>query len=1063
MKSPHASRRWSIVATALLTLPLILLAFRQEAFTQGPPQLLKDPKELVLGVAVSAAIARGESHSYPITLAAGEYVRVVVEQQGVDLTVRVFHPDGRELAAVDSPHGQQGHERISLIAKEDGNYRVEVHAWATNAQGGPYEVKIHELRAATTGDRNVVAGQTAYSEAERARAQKPAKRQEAIKKYEEALGFYRAAGEQAAEATTLTNIGVVYNQLGERQKSLQFLNEALRLHKLVGDRREQARTLAYMGYASSGLVERQNALEYFNQALRLSQSIDDGTGEATALNDIAGIYGALGEKQKALEYLNLALARSKAVHHRALEVSALSAIGAVYNQLGDTRRALEYFNEALAGYEALGNRYGEALTLTNIGFVYNTLGEWQKALEYFNLSLPMHKAQDDRRWTEGMVLTSIGFSYSSLGQTQKALEYLNQALPLHKSLQNRNWEAYTLTCLGMVYESLGQREKALDYFNQALTLNQATANHSSQAANLLKIARTERNRGNLHEARNRTEAALDIVESLRTRVISQDARASFLALRRDYYEFYVDLLMRLDQQAPAKGHAAEALQASERAHARSLLDTLNEARVDIRQGVDPQLLERERNLQQQINHEELRRVRVQRGKSNPEEIQAIHKRINELVADYGAMQAEIRIRSPRYAALTQPVPLTLREIQQQVLDEKTILLEYALGEEKSYLWVVTQSELQSFVLPRRSVVEAAARRAYDLLMVSHKTEARRAAQLAIAELGRMVLGPAAGLLNKERLVIVADGALEYVPFAALPVLSTTTNRTSTPALESYQPLIARHEVVSLPSASVLAVLRQEVPNRQPASEALAVLADAVFQSDDSRVKQGRGRAHASPTARADDQAIMQTDLMRSAGELGVLNFPRLPFSRKEADAIVARVGEPGSLKALDFAASRETVFGSKLGQYRIIHFATHGLLNSQHPALSGIVLSLYDEEGRPIDGFLRAHEIYNLKLNAELVVLSACRTALGREIKGEGLVGLTRGFMYAGTPSVVASLWDIRDQATAELMSRFYERMFKERMRPAAALRAAQVSMWQEKRWAAPYYWAGFILQGEWK
>ena len=203
--------------------------------------------------------------------------------------------------------------------------------------------------------------------------------------------------------------------------------------------------------------------------------------------------------------------------------------------------------------------------------------------------------------------------------------------------------------------------------------------------------------------------------------------------------------------------------------------------------------------------------------------------------------------------------------------------------------------------------------------------------------------------------------------------------------------------------------------------------------------------------------------MRSAGEVGVVNFPRLPFSRREADAIVAKAGQPRTLKALDFSASRETVFKSKLDQYRIIHFATHGLLNSQHPSLSGIVLSLYDEQGRPIDGFVRAHEIYNLKLNAELVVLSACRTALGSEIRGEGLVSLTRGFMYAGTPSVVASVWDVRDEATSELMSRFYERMFKGGKRPAAALREAQVSLWKEKRWAAPYYWAGFVLQGEWK
>lgn len=169
------------------------------------------------------------------------------------------------------------------------------------------------------------------------------------------------------------------------------------------------------------------------------------------------------------------------------------------------------------------------------------------------------------------------------------------------------------------------------------------------------------------------------------------------------------------------------------------------------------------------------------------------------------------------------------------------------------------------------------------------------------------------------------------------------------------------------------------------------------------------------------------------------------------------------MKALDFNANRVTATSSDLGQYRIVHFATHGLLNSEHPELSGIVLSLVDEQGRPQDGFLRLREIYNLNLPAELVVLSACRTGLGKEIKGEGLVGLTRGFMYAGAARVVASLWKVQDDATAELMKRFYLGMLKDGMRPAAALRSAQVEMWKQKRWRSPYYWAAFVLQGEWK
>jgi CHAT domain-containing protein len=200
-----------------------------------------------------------------------------------------------------------------------------------------------------------------------------------------------------------------------------------------------------------------------------------------------------------------------------------------------------------------------------------------------------------------------------------------------------------------------------------------------------------------------------------------------------------------------------------------------------------------------------------------------------------------------------------------------------------------------------------------------------------------------------------------------------------------------------------------------------------------------------------------------AGQPAALSFDRLRSSRREAEEILATVGGGDNLKALDFEASRATALSERLGQYRVVHFATHGLLDVQHPELSGLVLSLVDERGHPQNGFLRAHDIYNLKLGADLVVLSGCQTALGKEVKGEGLLSLTRGFMYAGAPRVVASLWRVPDQATAELMKRFYRGMFTEGLAPAAALRAAQVAIWKEKRWSPPYYWAAFTLQGEWK
>jgi CHAT domain-containing protein len=332
----------------------------------------------------------------------------------------------------------------------------------------------------------------------------------------------------------------------------------------------------------------------------------------------------------------------------------------------------------------------------------------------------------------------------------------------------------------------------------------------------------------------------------------------------------------------------------------------------------------------------------------------------------------------------------------------------------------------------------------------------------------MLLEPAAAELGRKRLLIVADGSLQLVPFAALPapwaaaggrarLSNASLNSSALPAAD-VPPLAAVHEIVNLPSVSTLAALRGAARRRQPAPKAVAILADPIFDRDDPRLQ-------AALESRADAVAVVPRpkawdDAVRSFGT----GLPRLLFSRGEARGIVAAAPAGMAMVALDFEANSATATGSLLGQYRIVHFATHGVFNDRQPELSGVVLSLFDERGRAReDGFLRLHDIYNLNLPVDMVVLSACQTGLGKQVRGEGLIGLTRGFMYAGAARVVASLWKVDDEATAELMKVFYQRMLKDGMPPPAALREAQMSLRRQKRWSAPYYWAGFVLQGEWK
>jgi CHAT domain-containing protein/tetratricopeptide (TPR) repeat protein len=1071
----------------------------------NPPSAI----QLVPGVPIERELAGGEAHAYQIALVSGQYLRVVVDQRGINVVVRLLGPDGQQLAEMDSAKTTRGQESISVVAETSGDYRPEVRAFAKEPAHGRYEIRIEALRAATPEDTSRVTAQRLFIGAEQLRANGAAESlREAIEKYDEARRLWQMVGDSQAEATALLSIGVVYYLLGENREALDYYNQALSLFRAVGDRVGEAATLNRIGKSYYWLDEYQTAMEYYNQALPLWRDVGDRAGEASTLNNVGLVYHNLYEDERALGYYNQALVLWRAVGDRAGEAGTLDNMGGVYHTFGEELEAFKCMNQALSIFRELGDRRGEANMLTGISAIHSTLGDRQKALDCHEQALQLWRVVGDRIG-EATALDHTGGIYHELGEEQKALDSYNQALPIWQAVGRRLGEGGTLTHIGWVYADLGDYQKALDYLTQAAQIMRSMGNPFTEARTLYDIARVERDRGNLVEARSRIEAALALMESRRTKLAKPDLPGSYAATLQWYYEFYIDLLMRLHQRESSTGHDAAALEAGERARARSLLLMLAEAHADIRQGVDPELLERERRVQQQVSAKEQDRMKLLSGKPTQEQAAAVEKELDILLTEYREVERQIRTRSPRYAALTQPQPLSLKEIQQQVLDEDTLLLEYALGEERSFLWAVTPTSISSFELPKRTEIETAARRVYDLLTarnqrVKFETKEEKRARVAkvdaeytkaAAALSQMLLEPVAGQLGKKRLLVVSDGALQYVPFAALPKPDirhqTSDIRPETKdkgqGTRDKEPLIVDHEIISLPSASVLAVLRRELAGRKPAAKTVAVLADPVFQSNDPRVKRmerrrddgdaARGRGGDTATVPASPRPPVSaslplplspsSDLERSVRDTGVadgeLRIPRLPFTRQEAEGIMALAAKGAGLKAVDFDANRATATNTDLSQYRIVHFATHGLLNSQHPELSGVVLSLLDEQAQPQDGFLRAHEIYNLNLPAELVVLSGCKTGLGKEIKGEGLVGLTRGFMYAGAARVVVSLWDVNDVATAELMKRFYQKMLAEGQRPAAALRAAQVAMWKEKRWQAPYYWAAFMLQGEWR
>jgi len=910
----------------------------------------------------------------------------------------------------------------------------------------------------------------------------------ALEECTRALRLSQRTGNRRAEARALSTFGEMSYWAGDLQKAIAHYQESLVLWRALNDIRGQAQTYTYLGYSYSDLGQVNEASDFYEQALSLWRASRDRRGEAIAHIAVGRLYERMGESQKALSVFAEVLPAIRSIGDTEWEASAINGMAYIYNRLGQEKKAIEFYLQSLALFRRIGNRGAEAGTLGEVGRIYFSVGNTEKAIEYLEQSSTMFKALGARRM-EFVQLKDIGRVYEALGNVSRALEnYQRAGAFFHVTKDLRN-EAISLTLAGGVYEAKGRYQLALEHYNKALPLFRQAVSSISEATTLYKIAHLERKRGSLAQAQAKIESALELSESVRAKVASPELRASYLASVRQQYELYVDVLMC--QRNGNEEFEAQAFEVSEQAHARSLLEALKEARSDIRAGIDRALIERQRLLGQSLNAKAARRAQLVSGKANQDEVFALDREIDQLSDDYEALEGQIRAQSPRYAALTQPQPLSLRAIQ-QMLENDSVLLEYALGDERSYVWAVWRSEVSSFELPGRVQIEGAARKLYKLLTANQPVagetlEERRArvvdsdARIAseTTAFSRLVLGPVLSRLGNKRLIIVPDGALQYIPFQALTVPASARDgnarrQTRTNDLTEDQiwageqvPLIIDHEIVNEPSASALALVMGDAAQRKRPPNSVAVFANPVFEADDPRVNptgtpqtQNEHQDLAANIEKPSPKSQVQ-EAFRDVGFGEGTNIPPLPASREEADAIMSVAPWRSGLKAVGFDASRATITGTDLGQYRVVHFATHGFVDYEHPELSGLVLSLVDQQGRSQEGFLRMHDIYNLKLPVDLVVLSACNTALGKDVKGEGLIGLTRGFMYAGAGGVAASLWKVDDEATAELMKHFYEGMFKRGLTPAAALREAQIAMWSQKRWHSPYYWAAFVLQGQ--
>jgi CHAT domain-containing protein/tetratricopeptide (TPR) repeat protein len=1011
---------------------------------EAPAAMLLEP-----GKPVARSLARGEVHRYRIDASAGAYLRVTVASRGIGVAATLSRPDGAALTGVDVVPGRPEAEALVAIAVVAGAYALNVRPLEKDPAPGEYQLVVEDARPARAEEQPFVEAEGLFADAQRAQQEgTAASLAVAVDRHRKAQAIWRRAGAYRREAGAGLELAAIHEALSQNQEALEDVRQLLAVADRLASGRLRGRALNTRGSVEYSLGE-PTAAASLREALGIWARLDDAEAESDTLNSLAIIHRDRGEEQKALEHYLKALALTHATGDKAREAMSLHNVGVFYGDLNEPQRAREYFEQALALVRAAKDTSGQGATLLELGLVYSDLGETKKAIDTALEAVRVTHDSGNRRW-EVRALVRAGRVYDAAGARDSADEYLRRALDLSRAIPDRQGECDVLRAIGRRELAAGRAQAALEALRQALSITQSLGDQSRTMRVLNQVAGAERATGNDAAALQHSEAALALTESLRGSLPNHQLRGSMLAWAQAMYDFHIDLLMQMHHREPSPARVAAALEASERSRARSFLELVSEAGTGPGPAADPALGERDRDLEKRLSGAAERQMRALAGPHTAAQAEAISAEIRDVTREHDLVEAQMRAARPRSAAFQQAQPLTLAEIQQQVLDDRTILLEYHFGAERSHLWAVSRESVKVYDLPKASEIETIARRWHDLLSAGPAAGGEDEARTQAAALSAMLIAPAADQLRDRRLLIVADGALQYIPFAALP----SPGKADTP-------LVVDHEVVSVPSASFVAVLRRHLAGRAPAKKTLAVLADPVFDSGDERVASGGGKVAAAVLAATDPPAH---DLTRAARDVGLRGgaISRLPFTRREAKAILSLVPAGQRMEALDFAASQETASSPELAQYRYVHFATHGFADSAHPELSGIVLSLVDREGRERSGFLPASQVFNLKIPADLVVLSGCRTALGKEIRGEGLLGLTRAFMSAGAARVVASLWKVDDAATAELMKSMYERILHDGERPAQALRSAQVAMWRDRRWSAPYFWAAFVIQGEW-
>ena len=862
------------------------------------------------------------------------------------------------------------------------------------------------------------------------------------------------------------------NVKGQFKEAEQSAQQALDLSQKLGDKKRILVAMLYLGSAYYDQGRRPEALEIFQNGIALARETGNQKGLSRALNNTAGVLGDMGRYEESISYLYQCLDVARALGDEAMQFTALLNVGQLYIRLGDPDKAEAPLLESLRIGRELKHsdlvsnpsKVATEMALRVLGEMEITRERFPAALKYLN---KVRESHPDNAQAQIDLLNGLAVVHQRLGEYQKAREVLQEAMPIAEKADSAYYTQLVAN-LGEAQESLGELNEALASENRAFAILRKTGGNPDDEWQIeRRIGHIDRALAHNEEALSHYENSIHTIELLRAVALNTEAgRASFVARSRMLYEETADLLYDMHRKA-------EALEMAERGRARAFLDMLAQSRSGL-----PDELTPEQHQQEDSKLARITAVQKQLWKPglSPADEKKIKADLTVAEDDLEVFHVAVRRTNPRYASVHYLEPIDVGFIQKNLLDSRTVLLEFQLGEKRSLLWVVSKQKLSVGVLPPRKEIE-------EEVVAYRKTLTQRTSaltlQTSLSEIerrgkqlyGSLIKPVENSIPSGSTLLIVPEGNLGYLPFESLVVGSRHTPS------GQVQPLymLDKFSIAYVPSASALAAVQQTNAVIRERTKTLLAFGDPVAQTESTLVRNSSANGatrsldtsaetNAEKTASATNAAAPALSSDTASSEYAERGFSlsRLPFTRDEVLGISKLYPASQRQIYLGEDAREETVKSEKLDQFRYIHFASHGFIDESKPDRSGILLSR--DAHSTEDGILQMSEIMRLKLNADLVTLSACNTGLGKLVNGEGILGLTRAFFYAGARNVTVSLWNVNDSSTATLMKAFYENLNRG-LSKSAALQRAKLALLrgEEAAWHHPYYWAAFVLVGEGK